>query len=87
MYKRQVELLANKRKTFFLGLYSAAHDRGIQWAVIKGVSNFIDGRERGNTDSWREFASAMAASLTFNMIKDANVFNRWLHHESEYTNI
>ena len=81
-----VNLLANKSKTFFQGLYSAAQDGNIKWAVIKGVSHFIDGREP-NTDSWREFASALAASLTFNMLKDAYVLKTWNHHESEYTKV
>ena len=81
-----VDLLANKSKTFFQGLYTAARDRNIRWAVIKGVSYFIDGREP-NTHSWRKFASALAASLTFNILKDTNVFKAWPHHKSEYTNI
>lgn len=62
-----------------------ADRRSLQWAVIKAVSHFIDGRDQPNTDSWRLFASVLAASLTFNILKDTNVFKEWPHYKSEYT--
>lgn len=64
------------------GLYEAAHSRGIEWLVIKGVSDFADGINSG-IDSWRPFASVMAASLVFHMLNDTIVFEDWPHYENK----
>ena len=64
------------------GLYKAAHDLGIEWIVIKGVSDFADGR-KAEGDSWRPFCSVMAASLTAHILRDAIVFKKWKHYEDE----
>ncbi|CAH3144484.1 unnamed protein product [Porites lobata] len=45
------------------GLYKAAHDLKIEWAVIKGVADYADGTN-SSTDEWKRFASFMAASVT-----------------------
>ena len=63
------------------GLFLAAHDLKVEWIVIKGVSNFADGRE---SDSWRNFASVMAASLTAHILSNPVVFKEWSHYEGEY---
>ena len=65
----------------FAGLFLAAHDLKIEWIVIKGVSNFADGRE---SKSWKEFASVMAASLTAHILSNPIVFQNWPHYEGEY---
>ena len=62
------------------GLFVAAYDLNIQWIVIKGVSNFADGRE---TESWKQFASVMAASLTAHILSDPIVFEKWPHYKGE----
>lgn len=70
-------------KLSFSGLYQAAHDLKIEWGVIKGVSDFANGR-KSNTDSWRPFASVMAASLTAHILDDPVIFQDWKNFESRY---
>ena len=70
-------------KLSFSGLYQAAHDLKIEWDVIKGVSDFADGR-KSNTDSWRPFASVMAASVMAHILRDPTVFKDWENYESRY---
>ena len=70
-------------KLSFSGLYQAAHDLKIEWGVIKGVSDFANGR-KSNTDSWRPFASVMAASLTAHILDDPDIFKDWKNFESRY---
>ena len=65
-----------------LGLYTAAHNHKIEWLVIKGVSDFADGRKSA-TNSWRPFASVMAASLVTHMLNDRVIFEQWPHYESK----
>ena len=65
-----------------LGLYAAAHNHGIEWLVIKGVSDFGDDNKSGN-DSWRPFASVMAASLVAHMLNDSIAFEKWRHYEGK----
>ena len=69
----------------FLGLYTAAHDLGIEWVVIKGISDYAD-EKKSETDSWRLFASLMASSLTAEILSDYNVFQHWPHYGGEYAN-
>ena len=65
----------------FAGLFLAAHDLKIEWIVIKGVSNLADGKE---SESWKEFASVMAASLTAHILSNPIVFENWPHYKGEY---
>lgn len=51
----------------FSGLYAAVHDVEVPWIIIKGVSDFADGKKT-KTSSWRHFASAMAASVVANLL-------------------
>jgi len=53
-------------------VYAAAHHLDIEWIVIKGISGFADGRKI--KDSWRTFASLMAASLTAHILSDTIAF-------------
>ena len=63
----------------FIGLFTAAHDLDVEWIVIKGVSDFADGR-KSKTDAWRPFASTMAASLTAHLLSDPFVFEELPHY-------
>ena len=63
------------------GLFLAAHYLKIEWIVIKGVANLADGRE---TESWKQFASVMAASLTAHILSNPIVFENWPHYKGEY---
>lgn len=64
----------------FSGVYAAAHDSGVPWIIIKGVSDFADGKKT-ETNSWRPFASAMAASVVAHLLSDAIVFKDWPNYE------
>ncbi|KAL9978758.1 hypothetical protein ACROYT_G016313 [Oculina patagonica] len=64
------------------GLVTAAHDLDIEWIVIKGVSDFADGK-KSDTESWRPFASLMAASVVADMLSDPIVFKDWSHYQGE----
>ena len=70
-----------------VGLHVAAHDSDIPWIIIKGISEYKDGRKSG-TDCWKKFASLMAASLTVHILSDPEVFRDWPHYTetSEYYN-
>ena len=61
-----------------LGLYAASYDLVMEWAVIKGISSFADGN-KATTKSWQPFASAMAASVVYNMFKHPVVLKHWSH--------
>lgn len=65
--------------SFILGLYAAAYDNGLEWAVIKAVSDFADGSKTA-TEDWQPFASVMAASLVRHMFKYPDVINQWPHY-------
>ncbi|CAH3163370.1 unnamed protein product, partial [Porites evermanni] len=62
------------------GLFAAAHDLNLEWVIVKGISHFSDD---GNTpnESWKSFASIMAASFVSNMLNDPVVFKEWPHYE------
>lgn len=69
-----------KKYVFFLGLVTAAHALDFKWVVIKGVSEFVDGK-KSDTESWRPFASLMAASLVADILSDPTVFRNWPHYK------
>lgn len=56
----------------------AAHDYGIEWVVIKGVSDYA-GDDKSDSDPWRPFSSFMAASLVATVLSDVNVLQEWRH--------
>ncbi|CAB4005833.1 5 -methylthioadenosine S-adenosylhomocysteine nucleosidase-like isoform X16 [Paramuricea clavata] len=62
------------------GLYAAVYDLGIEWAVIKAVSDFADGSKE-KTKLWQPFASAMAASVVY-MFKYPVVLKDWRHYHA-----
>ena len=63
------------------GLYKAAHDHGVEWVVVKGISNLADGDETAIKD-WKVFSSLMAASLVKHMFKYSVVIENWPHYKS-----
>lgn len=65
----------------FLGVFSAAHDRKVEWVIIKGISDYADGTA-SLTQHWKPFASAMAASVVNNMLRVPVVFNDWPHYQT-----
>ena len=62
------------------GLYEAAYNLSIEWAVIKAVSDFADGSKE-RTKLWQPFSSAIAASVAYNMFKYPVVLRHWHHHK------
>ena len=52
----------------------------IEWVIVKGISHFSNDGNAPN-DSWKSFASIMAASLVSNMLNDPVVFKEWPHYE------
>lgn len=67
----------------FVGLFAAAHDLNLEWVVVKGISHFSNDSSTPD-ESWKSFASVMAASLVSNMLNDPGVFNEWPHYEGMY---
>ena len=63
-----------------IGLFAAAHDVNLEWVIVKGISHFSDNSNTRN-ESWKSFASIMAASLVSNMLSDPVVFKEWPHYE------
>ena len=64
----------------FIGLFAAAYDLNLEWVIVKGISHFSDDSNTPN-ESWKSFASIMAASLVSNMLNDPVVFKDWPHYE------
>ena len=66
-----------------IGLFAAAHDLNLEWVIVKGISHFSDDSNTPN-ESWKSFASIMAASLVSNMLSDSVVFKEWPHYDGMY---
>jgi hypothetical protein len=64
----------------YLGLYAAARDLNLEWAVIVGVSKFADG-SKDETKDWKLFSSTMSASVVHNMFKRAGVIKKLPHYK------
>ena len=47
---------------------------------FKGISHFSDDSNTSD-ESWKSFASVMAASLVSNMLNDPVIFKEWPHYE------
>ena len=67
----------------FVGLFAAAHDLNLEWVIVKGISHFSNDSNTPD-ESWKSFASIMAASLVSNMLNDPAVFIEWPHYEGMY---
>ena len=68
------------------GVYSAAHDLNAEWIIIKGVSDFADGK-KSETNAWRPFASIMAASFVAHILSNPIIFEKWPHYNNGKTNL
>ena len=68
------------------GVYSAAHDLNVEWIIIKGVSDFADGK-KSETNAWRPFASLMAASFVAHILSNPITFEELPHYNSGKTNL
>ena len=64
----------------FIGLFAGAHDLNLEWVIVKGISHFSNDSNTPD-ESWKSFASIMAASLVSNMLNDPVVFKEWPHYE------
>ena len=70
--------------TLFLDLGATDDDLGIEWAIIKGVSDYAgDIKPESDCDSWRSFASLMAVSVVAHVLSDVNLFWSWPHYEDK----
>ena len=56
----------------------------IEWVIVKGISHFSDDSNTSD-ESWKLFASVMAASVVSNMLNDPVVFEEWPHFEGIVT--
>ena len=68
------------------GVYSAAHDLNVEWIIIKGVSDFADGKE-SETNAWSSFASLMAASFVAHILSNPIIFEDWPHYNNGKTSL
>ena len=66
--------------TAVAGLFAAVRDMNIDWVIVKGISHFSDDNNTPD-ESWKSFASIMAASLVSNMLNDPVVWKGWPHYE------
>ncbi|XP_078366414.1 NLR family CARD domain-containing protein 4-like isoform X2 [Oculina patagonica] len=62
------------------GVFTAAFDDQIEWLVVKGITDYADGTECVS-ESWRPFASVMAASVVAKILSDPVVFRGWRHYD------
>ena len=68
------------------GVYSAAHDLNVEWIIIKGVSDFADGKN-SEKNAWRPFASTMAASFVAHILSNPITFEDWPHYNNGKTSL
>ena len=64
----------------FIGLFAAAHDLNLEWVIVEGISHFSKDSNCPD-ESWKSFASIMAASLVSNMLSGPVVFKEWPHYK------
>ncbi|XP_068735893.1 death domain-containing ATP nucleosidase-like isoform X3 [Montipora capricornis] len=62
------------------GVYTAAHDLDIEWAVVKGISDYADGT-KDSTKDWQCYASVMSASLVAHVLRKPRIFKDWLRYD------
>ena len=71
-----------KYSLYIAGLFTAAFDDQIEWLIVKGIADYADGAEL-TAESWRPFASVMAASVVSHILSDPTVFSSWPHYEGK----
>ena len=71
-------------RSFFViaGTFTAAFDDHIEWLIVKGIADYADGSELSQ-ESWRSFASVMAASVMSHILSNPAVFSSWPHYEGK----
>lgn len=62
------------------GVFAGAHDLKTEWVLIKGIKDYYADGSQPSSDSWRCFASVMAASVVANILSDPVVFEEWSHY-------
>ena len=62
------------------GVFAAAHDMNLEWVIVKGISHFYDDSSTSD-ESWKSFASIMAASLVSSMLNDPVLFKALPHYQ------
>ena len=58
----------------------AANDMNIEWMIVKGISHFHDDINTPD-ESWKSFASIMAASFVSHVLNNPFLFKEWPHYE------
>ena len=61
------------------GLSSAAFDDQIEWLIVKGIADYAEGIKSA-PESWRPFASVMAASVLSHILGDPVIFSSLPHY-------
>jgi len=61
-------------------MYTAAHDLEIEWAVVKGISDYADGT-KDSTKDWQCYASVMSASLVAHVLRKPRIFKDWSRYD------
>ena len=60
-----------------LGVLAAARNLQIEWAVVKGISDYADGN-KDSTKDWKPYASVMAASFVAHALRrPPSFFKNW----------
>ena len=60
------------------GFVAAAHDLKMEWILIKGIKDYVNG-DQPSSDEWGVFASVMAASVVANILRDPIIIQDWCH--------
>ncbi|XP_022804465.1 protein NLRC3-like isoform X1 [Stylophora pistillata] len=66
------------------GVFAAAHHLKTEWVVVKGIKGYAS-ENRSSSDEWEVFASAMAASVVSNILRNPGVFQDWSHYNEDAT--
>jgi nucleoside phosphorylase len=56
------------------GVAAAARQRGVPWFVVRGISDYCDGRKN---DRWQNYAALMAASYTRTLLRFFRPYPAW----------
>ncbi|CAB3984233.1 5 -methylthioadenosine S-adenosylhomocysteine nucleosidase-like isoform X16 [Paramuricea clavata] len=87
--KKQIPdaLVIENEEIVLLGLYPAAYDLEMEWAIVTGVSNLAGGSNLENVAGlWERFATVVAASIIHNMFKYSVVLEDWPHRRETGSN-
>lgn len=65
------------------GFFTAANDLKMEWLIVKGIKDFVNDSQSCN-EKCKEFASVMAASVVFNLLRDPVIFKYWPHFSAGF---